>query len=533
MIEDGIRVAPASSRWVGSAHLPGRSIISALFVSAALSLASCDSGPGELSVTPEQMKRVGSVSERFLSYNVEMVEITGGRFWRPYRDGKHEGDDRYEHRPPLDLSDPRLVKLAKALGPAYMRVSGTWANATYFDPDNARKGQPPEGFDSVLTGDQWRASVEFAAAVDARIVTSFATSPGVRDRQGVWQSRFQAQPLVTFTRSIGAEIAAAEFANEPETVELTQAPEGYTRMDYRRDYGRFYDWLREASPSTLILAPGAAELGQPTQFLRKWASGYTVFGRDDLIEAGRHRPDAISFHFYGGGSQRCGEIPVIGYGKDDALSESWLGLIDKAIDDTGELRDRVALDAPLWLTETGETACGGNPWASTFVDVFRFTDQVARSARQGVQVYLHNTLAASDYALLEETNYAPRPNYWAAWLWKAFMGTTVLDPGTGYERLHAYAHCMRGHPGGVAVLAINLNQQRQLPLRIPEPAQLYSLGEGATPKHALLNGSPLSLGPDGSLPELVGIPLDTGLTELPPRSINYITFADAGNSVCL
>ena len=36
-------------------------------------------------ITPASMVRIGTVDERFQSYNIEMVEITGGRFWKPYR----------------------------------------------------------------------------------------------------------------------------------------------------------------------------------------------------------------------------------------------------------------------------------------------------------------------------------------------------------------------------------------------------------------------------------------------------------------
>src|ERR1700722_15861250 len=36
-------------------------------------------------ITPSHLPRIGTVDERFQSYNIEMVEITGGRFWRPYR----------------------------------------------------------------------------------------------------------------------------------------------------------------------------------------------------------------------------------------------------------------------------------------------------------------------------------------------------------------------------------------------------------------------------------------------------------------
>jgi hypothetical protein len=32
------------------------------------------------------MRKIGTVDERFQSYNVEMVEVIGGRFWKPYRD---------------------------------------------------------------------------------------------------------------------------------------------------------------------------------------------------------------------------------------------------------------------------------------------------------------------------------------------------------------------------------------------------------------------------------------------------------------
>ena len=45
----------------------------------------------------------------------------------------------YEYGPPLDLTNARLRKLAAALGPAYVRVSGTWANTTYFPDVRDRK----------------------------------------------------------------------------------------------------------------------------------------------------------------------------------------------------------------------------------------------------------------------------------------------------------------------------------------------------------------------------------------------------------
>ena len=68
---------------------------------------------------------VAQLDERYQSYNVEMVEVTGGYFWAPY-----EAEGARVYRPPIDLTSERLRNLARELGPVYIRVSGTWANST-------------------------------------------------------------------------------------------------------------------------------------------------------------------------------------------------------------------------------------------------------------------------------------------------------------------------------------------------------------------------------------------------------------------
>src|ERR1700754_316347 len=93
---------------------------------------------GPVRLDADRLPVIGKVDARFQSYNVEMAEIIGAKFWKPYahmdkaQTGKAPvivgGDPSlYEARPPVDLSNPRLVALAAALGPAYVRVSGTWA----------------------------------------------------------------------------------------------------------------------------------------------------------------------------------------------------------------------------------------------------------------------------------------------------------------------------------------------------------------------------------------------------------------------
>jgi hypothetical protein len=114
------------------------------------------------------MARVGTIDDRFQSHNVEMLEVTGGRFWKPYKDiaktagpagSEAKGGDAstgmspglYQYRPPIDLTNRRLRAMAGALGPAYVRISGTWVNTTCFaDMDTAPK-DPPQGYGGVLT----------------------------------------------------------------------------------------------------------------------------------------------------------------------------------------------------------------------------------------------------------------------------------------------------------------------------------------------------------------------------------------------
>jgi len=131
-----------------------------------------------VTLSPAMLPRVATVDPRSQSYNVEMAEVIGGSFWKPYQQGKAGRNARqpdngaqssgaaleanptmFEARPPIDLTNARLRKLTAALGPAYLRVSGTWANTIYFhDSDTPAPASPPQGFGGVLTRPQWKAS---------------------------------------------------------------------------------------------------------------------------------------------------------------------------------------------------------------------------------------------------------------------------------------------------------------------------------------------------------------------------------------
>jgi heparanase len=501
-----------------------------------------------LAVDPKTLPSIGAVDERYQSYNIEMLEVTGGRFWKPYAEASSTSPaeaqkpaatpagmsaDLYAYRPPKDLSNPRLRALAAALGPAYVRVSGTWSNSTYLPKADESLTDPPAGYNSILTRAQWKGVVDFAHATGSELVTSFAISSGTRDASGAWTPE-EAQHVLDYTSALHGSIAAAEFMNEPTFATMGAAPKGYKAEQYGRDFHTFAAFARKQAPGMKIAGPGSiGETTDPSNALSK-VPGFIP--TPQLLKAmGDGTVDIFSYHAYGGVSKRCGAMGG-GFGstEDTALSEQWLARTDGILAYYKQQRDQSDAGKPIWLTETGETACGGNPWASTFLDSFRYLDQLGRLAKGGVQVVMHNTLAASDYGLLDENNYAPRPNYWAALLWRRLMGTTVLDAGVPLQPgLHVYAHCLRNQPGGVALLVIQTDREHAHSLQISAGGMLYALSAPVlNGQQVNLNGATLALGSHDELPVMEGVPSPAGMHSFAPGTITFAAFPKAGNKAC-
>jgi hypothetical protein len=95
----------------------GRAVVLASWMMAA---ANClAAGPPPTQINPTAMPKIGSVDERYQSYNIEMVEVTGGRFWKPYASkaaaappsaNQPTGMDPslYEYRAPINLANPLM-----------------------------------------------------------------------------------------------------------------------------------------------------------------------------------------------------------------------------------------------------------------------------------------------------------------------------------------------------------------------------------------------------------------------------------------
>jgi hypothetical protein len=147
---------------------------------------------------------------------------------------------------------------------------------------------------------------------------------------------------------------------------------------------------------------------------------------------------------------------------------------------------------------------------------------------------MYNTLASSDYGMIDEETYDPRPNYWAALLWSRTMGTRSLDPrNSPSSGMRIYAQCMKNAPGGVAMLILNVDKSNPHSLTLPIGGQRYTLSaQDLLSKTVFLNGQELSVAADGTVPEYKGDELKRGVVSFAPTTISILTLPNAGNASC-
>ena len=493
-----------------------------LFCFTATAQNTSNSRPNQNKIDLKKMAFIGTVDDRFQSYNIEMCEVIGGDFWIPYNliDSVRKTSNKTGFAAlkwgiePINLYEKKLRNLAVALGPTYVRVSGTWANAVYFqNNDEPKLNTPPNGFNNILTRQQWKGVVDFCKAVDGKLVSSFPISDGMRDGKGKWQPN-QIQSILDYTKQVGGEIVAAEFFNEPSHASHGDAPKGYKGANYAAEFALFKDFATKAAPNMKIIGPGSTGEGGILP------SGLDIPVDDILSASPKPSFDVFTYHYYGTVSKRCGG----GQKPENALSADWLKKTEKGLEFYQKARDKYVPNAPIWNTETAETACGGNPWAATYIDVFRYLEQLGRLAKKGVQVVMHNTLARSEYGMLDHDTHNPRPNYWAALLWSQFMGNQVFEGGSIEDGVDIFVHNLKNKSKGKASLILNTND-KATSITIPSAAKQYLLtADELLTKKVKLNGIALNMTANDEVPTIKGKKIKKGTVELPAHSVMFLTF---------
>ncbi|MET1753993.1 hypothetical protein ABVV53_00725 [Novosphingobium sp. RD2P27] len=489
-------------------------------------------------VQAESLPLVRTMDERFQSFQLGFSHLTGGDTWVAYdkmppeavKERQYTGNLSAvrEPRAPTDLSNRRFRNLVAGLGPLYIRYGGTTTNTVYFqDNDDPKLTEAPAGYKTVLTRKRWREALDFAKAVNAKIYTGFSVGHGVRNEAGLW-TPVHAKAWLDYNKSIGGEIYAAELFNEPnmEGHGDDRLGKDYTQREFARDYAIFRKFITEADPRIKLVGPSDVETGGGSM-------DGTPGTADYLTAEPRPKFDIISYHFYPAIAERCaGPDSPRGIKVENALSEEYLARQDAPLEDRKALRDRFAPGAPIWNTETGGAACGGTRWQTSFLDTFRFIDTQARLAKAGMDAIFTHAILSGSNGVIDEKTFTPNADYWAALLWRKLVGTQVLDAGPTKPGLHVYAHCLRGTPGGVTLMAINLKPSTAT-IKASASAEVYALtSPDLMSKTVLLNGKPLELRADDTLPAITPVKQDGGSVLLAGHSVSFIALPNAGNPSC-
>ncbi|KAG8435458.1 hypothetical protein GDO86_013407 [Hymenochirus boettgeri] len=237
-------------------------------------------------------------------------------------------------------------------------------------------------------------------------------------------------------------------------------------------------------------------------------------------------------------------------------------LLDALSDQIRKIQKVVNLYTPgkkVWLGGVGSPSSRGtNNFSDTYAAGFLWLNTLGMAANQGIDVVIRHSFFDHGYSQLVDQNFNPLPDYWLSLLFKKLVGRKVLAvhvagiqrkhrPGKVIrDKLRIYAHCTSYHNhhyvrGSITLYIINLHRSRKkiklagtLRDRIVHQYLLQPFGaEGIQSKLVQLNGQPLALIDDGTLPQLKPRQIRPGRTLIiPPLNIGFYVVKNVNAEAC-
>lgn len=460
---------------------------------------------------------VRTVDERYLSFAIDTSAVVGGRWWDPKAEGSEFGSGTVK-APVFDFDRSRLDALTRALAPAFLRIGGSEADKVFYDM--AEQEADVSRYDSVLTRHQWDAVCRFAKRNGLDLVMTLNAGPSARDAQGRWRST-NAEALLEYSRAHRCEVAHWELGNELNLFWYVHGLSEQVAVDqYVRDLVQLRRLVERTFPESLVSGQSAAFwpiLGEPLGFFFGFQTPYAQRG-------GAHT-DTFGWHYYPQQSRR-GPIASRRAAPGRLLHPENLDEAAYWARRNAALRDEYCPGCPLWLGETGHAQFGGEPGLSDrYLASLWWLDQLGLLAVHAHDVVVRQTLSGSNYQLITEDTLKPLPDYWASLLWKRLMGREVLAARVqGSDRVRVYAHRA---PNGIDVTLLVINLHPRRPVKVQgaqfgRDARLYEVTSADLfGTEVRLNGEPLVMRDDTTLPRLRAAPVPTELV-VHPLSYTFV-----------
>jgi heparanase 1 len=397
---------------------------------------------------------IARLSADYLSLTIDTSLVLGGHWWGSSR-GTSNGL-ALERVKPIDLRSPRLSAYARLLAPAMLRIGGTeadWVAYRVEKKGGKRQRVPAHEPDSkpsrdlILKKKLWKRINAFAQDVGFGILFVVSAGPLDRDRSGSWMDS-DARRLIEHTARKGYPVLAWELGNEvngyPFTLGLRNRVSAARYVD---DFGAFSRLVHELHPGSKAVGPASSVwpvIGEPNPLI-------PALGKSDAMAP----DDIISWHYYPQQSSR-------GTFANRRASERLL-LAPRRLDSVKKLARSIKAASRgrhVWMTESGHALYGGEKGLSdTYISSLWWLDELGLLARESVSRVFRQTLVGSDYGLLDQATFAPRPDYYASFLWKKLMGRVVFSQPRveGRDgRVRAYCHSSGRKRGSVCLLLVSL-----------------------------------------------------------------------------
>ncbi|XP_047558996.1 inactive heparanase-2 isoform X3 [Lutra lutra] len=440
------------------------------------------------------------------------------------------------------LSSKRLVTLARGLSPAFLRFGGKRTDFLQFqnlrNPAKSRGGPGPDyylkNYEDARSLDKL---YNFADCSGLHLI--FALNALRRNPNNSWNSS-SALSLLKYSASKKYNISW-ELGNEPN--------------NYRTMHGR---------------AVNGSQLGKDYIQLKSLLQPIRIYSRASLYgpNIGRPRKNVIAlldgFMKVAGSTvdavtwQHCyidGRVVKV----MDFLKTRLLDTLSDQIRKIQKVVNTYTPGKKIWLEGVVTTSAGGtNNLSDSYAAGFLWLNTLGMLANQGIDVVIRHSFFDHGYNHLVDQNFNPLPDYWLSLLYKRLIGPKVLavhvaglqrKPRPGRvirDKLRIYAHCTNHHNhnyvrGSITLFIINLHRSRKkiklagtLRDKLVHQYLLQPYGqEGLKSKSVQLNGQPLVMVDDGTLPELKPRPLRAGRTlVIPPVTMGFYVVKNVNALAC-
>ncbi|KYB27768.1 heparanase [Tribolium castaneum] len=435
----------------------------------------------------------------------------------------------------FDLKSEKVIKLMKALSPAYLRIGGTMADRLIFSTTESlhfkHLGPKVDGGECsyeerycdalnrpnfTMNSHEWLQLNELAQKTNLEII--FDLNSLRRFDDGAWDYtnaetliRFSSQHNLNVNWELGNEPNAYRHQFDYEVQPAQLAHDFQTLRNILQKYPLYQ--------KSLVVGPDVTRPQNTNNQSRIYLSEFLKHGIDVI--------DAVTWHqyYFNGATAKVG----------DFLDVRNFDVLQWQIDTIKDIVHKEGVKK-IWLGETSSAYGGGAPHLSNrYIATFLWLDKLGLAAKNGLDVVIRQSIYAGNYALIN-CYYNPSPDWWVSILYKKLVAPKVVECRLGQsERVRLYCQCTPvksyfDNKPSVTVFGLNLhNRKAKIRFEGITPAKdlkvnayVLTTVERIDSRFIFLNNRLLQLNETHDVPNLlpVTIPADP-YVEMPPFSLGF------------